>query len=152
MANPTRHWLGEERDTETRKKIGDAQRGVKKNPRVYTPEGLEKARANMLKHAVKMETKSFDAVYDKFPQGVKDRYDFANAIYTGALARIEGVKCPEHGAFSQYAAQFRKGRGCPSCGAGERAISKSKQMKEFWATEHGKKTFLENRPNKLLAP
>jgi group I intron endonuclease len=150
-ANPSKPWEGKERSEETRKKIGDAQRGVKKNPRVYTPEGLEKARENMRRHAVKMETKSFDAVYAKFPQEVKDKYDFTNAAYTGALVRIEGVKCSEHGVFSQYAAQFRKGRGCPSCGADERAESKRKQMKEAWATEDGRKTFLENRPNKLLA-
>jgi group I intron endonuclease len=143
---------GKKLSEETRKKIGDTQRGAKKKPRVYTPEGLEKARANMLKNAVKMEIQSFDAVYDKFSQGVKDKYDFSNASYTGALVRIEGVKCPEHGVFSQYAAQFRKGRGCPSCGADERAESKRKQMKEAWATEKGRKTFLENRPNKLLAP
>jgi group I intron endonuclease len=151
-ANPSKPWEGKERSEETRRKIGDAQRGVKKNPRVYTPEGLEKARENMRRHAVKMETKSFDAVYAKFPQEVKDKYDFTNAVYTGALVRIEGVKCSEHGIFSQYAAQFRKGRGCPSCGAGERAESKRKQMKEAWATEEGRKTFLDNRPNKLLAP
>jgi len=151
-ANPSKPWEGKERSEETRKKIGDAQRGVKKNPRVYTPEGLEKARENMRRHAVKIETKSFDVVYAKFPQGVKDRYDFTGAVYTGALIRIEGVKCSEHGVFSQYAAQLRKGRGCPSCGAVERAESKRKQMKEAWATEDGRKTFLENRPNKLLAP
>ena len=139
---------GQQVSEEVRKKIGDSQRGVKKNPRVYTPEGLERARANMLKNAVKMETKSFDAVYDKFPQEVKDKYDFAEAVYTGALTRIEGVKCTEHGVFSQYAAQFRKGRGCPSCGADDRAESKRKQMKEAWATEEGRKTFLENRPSK----
>lgn len=45
LANPVRPWLGKSRDEATRKKIGDAQRGVKKAPRVYTPEGRAKIRA-----------------------------------------------------------------------------------------------------------
>ena len=73
---------------ETRKKIGDTQRGVKKALRVYTPEGLEKARENMKRNAVKQDPKPFDDVIAKFPQEVKDKYDFSNAVYTGALNRI----------------------------------------------------------------
>lgn len=126
---------------ETRKKIGDAQRGVKKEPRVYTPEGLEKARENMKRNAVKQDPKPIDEVLAKFPQEVQDRYDFSNAVYTGALNRIEGCVCPCHGVFSQYAAQFRKGRGCPSCGGDKRAESKRKQMKEFWASGEGYQVF-----------
>lgn len=126
---------------ETRKKIGDTQRGVKKEPRVYTPEGLEKARENMKRNAVKQDPKPFSDVLAKFPQEIKDRYDFSNALYTGALNRIEGCVCQDHGVFSQYAAQFRKGRGCPSCGAVERGESKRKQMKEFWASGEGHQVF-----------
>ena len=126
---------------ETRKKIGDTQRGIKKAPRVYTPEGLEKARENMKRHAVKQEVKPFAEVLAKFPKDVQDKYDFSNAVYTGALNRIEGCACPIHGTFSQYAAQFRKGRGCPSCGSDERAESKRKQMKEFWSSGEGYTTF-----------
>jgi group I intron endonuclease len=126
---------------ETRKKIGDTQRGVKKEPRVYTPEGLEKARENMKRNAVKQDPKPFGDVLAKFPQEIKDRYDFSNALYTGALNRIEGCVCQDHGVFSQYAAQFRKGRGCPSCGAVERGESKRKQMKEFWASGEGHQVF-----------
>lgn len=128
-------------DETTRKKIGDAQRGVKKGPRTYTPEGLEKARENMKRNAVKQDPKPIDEVLAKFPQEVQDRYDFSNAIYTGALNRIEGCVCPCHGVFSQYAAQFRKGRGCPSCGGDKRAESKRKQMKEFWASGEGYQVF-----------
>lgn len=128
-------------DEATRKKIGDAQRGVKKGPRTYTPEGLEKARENMKRNAVKQDPKPIDEVLAKFPQEVQDRYDFSNAVYTGALNRIEGCVCPCHGVFSQYAAQFRKGRGCPSCGGDKRAESKRKQMKEFWASGQGHQTF-----------
>jgi group I intron endonuclease len=126
---------------ETRKKIGDTQRGVKKALRVYTPEGLEKARETMKRNAAKQAPKPFDDVLAKFPQEAKDKYDFSNALYTGALNRIERCVCPNHGEFSQYAAQFRKGRGCPECGAAERAESKRKQMKEFWKSGEGQKVF-----------
>jgi group I intron endonuclease len=150
LANPTRAWLGKTRDEETRKKIGDTQRGVKKEPRQFTEEGLRRAQENMRRVAMAhpQKVKAFDAVLAKFSQEVQDKYDFTNAEYTGASNRIERCLCPTHGLFSQYAAQFRKGRGCPSCGADDRAESKRKQMKEAWATEEGRKTFLENRPSK----
>jgi group I intron endonuclease len=45
LANPVRPWLGKTRDAATRKKIGDAQRGVKKAPRVVSEEGMAKIRA-----------------------------------------------------------------------------------------------------------
>lgn len=65
--------------------------------------------------------KTIDEVVAKFPQSVLDRYDFRNAVYKGALVRIEGIKCPAHGEFSQYAAQLRKdGAGCPECGHAKR--------------------------------
>ena len=126
---------------ETRKKIGDTQRGVKKAPRVYTQEGLEKARENMKRNAVKQDPKKFEDVMAKFPEAVTSKYDFTNAVYTGALSRIENCVCPEHGVFSQYAAQFRKGSGCPTCGAKERAESKRKQMKDFWSSGEGYSVF-----------
>jgi len=119
-ANPTKHWAGRERDEETRKKIGDAQRGVKKAARTYTTAGLEKARANMLRNARAQVPAPFTEVLNKFPQEVKDKYDFSKAAYTGALKRITGLVCPEHGEFSQYAAQLRKGCGCPLCGTAAR--------------------------------
>lgn len=119
-ANPTKAWLGKTRDEETRKKIGDAQRGVKKAVRTYTTEGLEKARANMLRNARAQVPVPFTEVLAKFPQDVKDKYDFSAAVYTGALERITGLVCPEHGEFSQYSAQLRKGRGCPLCGTAGR--------------------------------
>ena len=150
-ANPVRPWEGKTRDEETRKKIGDAQRGVKKAPRVYTEEGLQRARENMKRNAREQAPADFVEVKAKFPREVLDRYDFSDAVYTGAANRIEGCKCPQHGVFSQYAGQFRKGRGCPKCGAEKRAESKRKQMKEAWATEEGRRTFLENRPHKPLA-
>ena len=126
---------------ETRKKIGDTQRGVKKAPRVYSQEGLEKARENMRRNAVKQDPKKFEDVMAKFPEAVTSKYDFTNAVYTGALNRIENCVCPEHGVFSQYAAQFRKGSGCPTCGAKERAESKRKQMKDFWSSGEGYSVF-----------
>lgn len=56
-------------------------------------------------------------VMAKFPAEVLARYDFSQAVYHGALERMTGVVCREHGAFSQYPAQFRRnGSGCPSCG------------------------------------
>lgn len=145
LANPSRAWLGKTRDEATRKKIGDTQRGVKKSPRVYTEEGLQKARENMKRNAKKQQPLEFDSVKAKFPQEVIDKYDFTNAVYTGALNRITGCKCPKHGEFSQYAAQFRKGRGCPQCGNEERAEAKRNQMKEFWSTEEGRSKFIDSR-------
>ena len=145
LANPVRPWQGKIRDAETRKKIGDSQRGVKKAPRLYTPEGLKKAQANMLKNSKEQKPICFDEVKSKFPLDVQAKYDFTDAVYTGALNRIEGCKCRKHGLFSQYAAQFRKGSGCPACGAEQRAESKSKQMKSFWGTNEGREAFLQKR-------
>lgn len=132
LANPTRAWLGKTRDEATRKKIGDAQRGVAKAPRVYTEQGLRKVRETMLKNAKKQETNTVGTVIAKFPLEVQQRYDFTNAVYTGALNRITGCACPKHGVFSQYSAQFRKGRGCPMCGAVTRGEKKSIGLKEKW--------------------
>lgn len=141
---------GQTVSTEVREKIGSAQRGVAKSPRTFTPEGLERARENMKRNAKPQVPADFEAVHAKFPAEVQAKYDFTNAVYTGALVRIEGVLCEQHGVFSQYAAQFRKGRGCPACGAEQRAQSKRVQMKQAWATEEGRKTFMENR--KLVDP
>lgn len=74
---------------------------------------------------------AFDNVLQKFPTEVQQRYDFTNAVYTGALNRIEGVTCKEHGVFSQYAAQFRKGRGCPKCGGVDRANKRRMSQEDF---------------------
>jgi group I intron endonuclease len=130
---------------EVREKIGAAQRGVAKAPRTFTPEGLARAQENMKRNARPQVPADFEAVHTKFPADVQAKYDFSHAVYLGALVRIEGCVCLEHGVFSQYAAQFRKGRGCPTCGAEQRAVSKRKQMKEFWQTEEGRKTFMEPR-------
>lgn len=148
LANPTRAWLGKTRDEETRKKIGDAQRGVAKASRVYTPEGLERARANMVRNAAVQDVSAISMVIDKFPDEVKQRYDFTNAVYTGALNRITGCKCKVHGEFSQYAAQFRKGRGCPECGGDERAKSKKQQMIEAWSNPDERNKMMEARKKK----
>lgn len=132
LENPTRHWEGKERSAETREKIGAAQRGVKKAPRTFSPDGLARAQANMRANARAQVPAAFAEVHAKFPAEVQARYDFSGAVYTGALVRIEGCVCPTHGVFSQYAAQFRKGRGCPACGEAQRALSKKAQMKEAW--------------------
>jgi len=120
---------------EVRKKIGDTQRGVTKAPRTFSAEGLLKAQENMRRNAHKNMPANFTEVHAKFTEEVQQRYNFEKAVYTGALARIEGVICHTHGVFSQYAAQFRKGRGCPDCGVEQRAQSKSAQMKKAWADE-----------------
>lgn len=148
LANPTRAWLGKTRSEETRQKIGDTQRGKPKAPgRKVSPEGLAKIQESIAagRWSKGSPPKDFAAVLDKFPQEVKDKYDFTGAVYTGALERIKGCQCAKHGEFSQYAAQFRKGRGCPTCGAEERAESKRKQMKEFWSTEEGRNKFINSR-------
>lgn len=72
-------------------------------------------------------------VLAKFPQAVLDKYSFDTAQYTGALDPIENVICPQHGAFRQYAAQFRKGRGCPSCGAVQRVTSIRTPAEEYFS-------------------
>lgn len=148
-AGPDHYRYGKTLSEETRKKIGDAQRGVKKAPRTYTPDGLRRAQENMARNARPQPPADFAAVHAKFPQEVQDKYDFSKAVYTSALSRITGCVCPAHGEFSQYAAQFRKGRGCPACGSEQRAESKRKQMKEYWATKEGRNKFIDSR-NKIV--
>jgi group I intron endonuclease len=149
LENPVKHWLGKERSVETRGKISAAQRGVTKSSRTFTPEGLARSQENMKRNAKLQVPADFETVYAKFPDDVQDKYDFANAIYNGALVRIEGVFCEQHGTFSQYAAQFRKGRGCPKCGAEKRAESKKAQMKEAWATAESREKMLAARKKKV---
>lgn len=150
LANPTRAWLGKERSAETKAKISAAQKGVPKGSRTFTPEGLERARANMRRNAREQKPADFAAVKAKFPEAVLEKYNFDNAAYTGALERITGCMCPAHGEFSQYAAQFRKGRGCPSCGAEQRAESKRAQMKADWQKPEGRSRYMNNRPAKAV--
>lgn len=145
LSSPTRAWLGKERSEETKAKIGDAQRGVPKSERTFTPEGLARAQENMHRNARQQTILPFEAVLAKFPQEVKDKYDFTNAVYLGALVRITGVVCPDHGEFSNYSARFKKGAGCPSCGAAVRAEKKRQEMLKVWATEEGRKMFMEPR-------
>lgn len=130
---------------EVREKIGAAQRGVKKEPRVYTPEGLVRARENMLRNAVRQPQSPLEKVIAKFPSEVQAKYDFSNAVYTGALKRITGCVCPVHGEFDNYAARFRKGWGCAACGAVQRAISKSAEMKREWADPEKREKMLSAR-------
>lgn len=149
LANPTKAWLGKERSDETKAKISAAQKGVKKGPRTYTPEGLARVQENMRRNAREQAPAEFAEVLAKFPQEVQEKYDFSQAVYTGALNRITGVVCSEHGEFSNYAARFRKGFGCPQCGAVVRATKKKEEMLRTWSTEEGRKKFLEPR-NKHL--
>lgn len=151
LANPAAPWAGKTRSDETKAKISAAQKGVAKAPRVYTDAGLAKVRETVLKNAREQKPADFSAVYAKFPADVQAKYDFTNAVYTGALTRIEGVFCEQHGVFSQYAAQFRKGRGCPACGAEQRAESKKAQMLADWATEEGRAKMLAARAAKKVA-
>jgi group I intron endonuclease len=142
---------GKTLSAEVRKKIGDTQRGVKKGPRVYTEEGRAKLRESAKRNARPQPPKPWNEVYEAFAQSVKDKYDFSNAVYTHALVRITGVICPKHGEFSQYSALFRKGRGCPLCGADQRAEKKRAQMKKSWASPEGRQLFMENRKPMLDA-
>lgn len=149
-ANPVAYWQGKGRSDETKDKISESQAGISKKGRKYTEAGLAKVREVLKRNAKPQVPADFEVVYAKFPADVQAKYDFTNAVYAGALVRIEGVFCEQHGTFSQYAAQLRKGRGCPACGAEQRAESKRIQMKQAWATEEGRKTFMENR--KLVDP
>jgi len=64
-------------------------------------------------------SQSLQTVISKFPKETLERYDFSNAVYTGALDPITGIVCPKHGVFKQYSGQLRKtgGSGCQECGA-----------------------------------
>jgi group I intron endonuclease len=130
---------------EVRKKIGDTQRGVKKAERFYTPEGLIRAQENMRRNARKQKPLDFSEILPKFPKEVLEKYDFTNAVYTGALVRVTGIICPEHGEFSNYVARFKKGFGCPQCGAAIRAEKKRQEMLQTWATEEGRSLFMDSR-------
>jgi hypothetical protein len=75
---------------------------------------------------------SLQSVVDKFPEDVRNKYDFSSAVYTTALKPITGIICSTHGAFQQYAAQLRKGgSGCPSCGEEKRIQSRRMDPEEF---------------------
>jgi group I intron endonuclease len=148
LANPTRAWLGKARSAETKAKISAAQKGVPKAPRTFTPEGLERARENMRRNAREQKPADFAVVKAKFPEAVLQKYNFDSAVYAGALERITGCLCPAHGEFSQYAAQFRKGRGCPSCGAEQRAESKRVQMQADWQDPEGRARYMRSRATK----
>jgi group I intron endonuclease len=150
MANPSKYWQGKTRSDETKIKISEAQKGVKKAPRVYTEEGLRKAQETMKRNARPQEHTPLNEVLAKFPEEVRNKYDFTNAIYTGALNRITGCICPTHGEFSQYAAQFRKGSGCAECGALIRNEKKRIEMKMKWSTEEGRKK-MGRGANKIVA-
>jgi hypothetical protein len=91
--------------------------------------------------------KTLEQVVSKFPPEVSSRYDFSNAVYKGSLERIGPVRCPDHGEFSQYAAQFRKGRGCPQCGAEQRTKSQRMSPDRFFyevSEKHGGKYTYQN--------
>ena len=143
---------GQKVPAKIREKISAAQRGVPKAPRTYTPEGLERVRENMKRNAKPQLPADFETVHAKFPAEVQEKYDFSNAVYTGALVRIENVFCEQHGIFSQYAARFRKGAGCPQCGAEQRAESKKAQMLAEWATDEGREKMLAARKKKIIDP
>lgn len=64
-------------------------------------------------------------ILNSFPEAVRNRYDFTNAVYHGSMVPITGIVCPKHGEFQQYSAQLRKdGAGCPKCGAEVRGESR----------------------------
>ena len=76
--------------------------------------------------------KTLSEVVAEFPKHVRERYDFSNSAYKGALTPITRIVCPKHGEFQQYAAQLRKdGSGCPKCGAEQRTQTRRMDPKEF---------------------
>lgn len=131
-AGATHYRYGQTLSAEVKEKIGAAQRGVAKPPRVFTPAGLERARENMRRNTKKQNFAGLESVLSKIPEAVRVQYDFRNAVYAGALVRITGIVCEHHGVFSQYSAQLRKGAGCPECGAVLRAKAKKAQMLGAW--------------------
>jgi len=151
-AGENHYRYGQTVSPEVRAKIGDTQRGVAKGPRTFTPDGLERARANMKRNAVVQVVKGFDSVLAKFPAEIQERYDFSNAVYVGALIRITGIVCKQHGIFTQYSAQLRKGSGCPDCGAVLRAASKSAQMVSAWGDTDQRAEMLAARKKPVALP
>lgn len=141
---------GQTLSDEVKEKIGAAQRGIAKDPRTFSPEGLVRAQDNMRRNAREQVPVGFESVLAKFPENVQARYDFSNAVYTGALVRITGIFCEQHGIFSQYSAQLRKGSGCPECGAVLRAASKKAQMLEAWSDVEQRSKMLAARKAKKL--
>lgn len=100
LANPTRAWLGKERDAETRAKIGDAQRGKPKAPgRTLSVEGREKVRLAAeaghyshwqgRKHTEESRLKMSKPVRSTDPSGVTTEYPSLTAL----LAAL-GLKMP----------------------------------------------------------
>lgn len=106
--------LGKTKSEETRRKLSASLSG---NPKLLG--------------RVPPNKKDLSTAYAKFPEEVRAKYDFSTAAYTQALEPITGVLCPEHGEFQQYAAQFRKGRGCPQCGHDVRGARKRLTKEEF---------------------
>jgi hypothetical protein len=65
--------------------------------------------------------------------------------------QFERCVCPKHGLFTQYAYQFKKGRGCPTCGAEQRAESKRHQMKQAWQNPEEREKMIAARNSKKIA-
>lgn len=77
---------------------------------------------------------SIGDVLAKFPDTVRERYDFSQARYHGALERITGIRCSKHGEFSQYPSQLRKdGAGCPACGDEVRRAKRRSSLEDVVA-------------------
>lgn len=90
LVNPTRYWEGKERSEETRRKIGDTQRGVSKGHRTYTEEGLAKIRASAAAgnyshfrgktHTKETKQKLSRRVVATDPTGIKTEYCSITAL------------------------------------------------------------------------
>lgn len=52
-----------------------------------------------------------------------DRYDYSRVIYAGNKTFVE-IGCPVHGFVNQQARRHLEGRGCPKCGAIQRAANR----------------------------
>lgn len=74
--------------------------------------------------------KTLAEVVAALPEAMQ-RYDFTQAVYTQALIRITGIRCPEHGEFSQYSGILRRGTGCPQCGHEARGRGKTERAGDF---------------------
>ena len=74
---------------------------------------------------------SLQDALNTLPEEVKTKYDFSKAVYTNALAPIEGISCSKHGLFKQYSGALRRGVGCPTCGAYTRGAHKVLRPEEY---------------------
>lgn len=80
-----------------------------------------------------MDRAPISSVIAKFAPEARERFDFSQAVYHGALQPMTGIICPKHGPFKQYVSQLRRedGAWCQKCGAEVWETKKRKPARPF---------------------